>query len=171
MKWALYYYRGMTIEIQNAWSALHVKDSAGKIVIRGPDDRLAINPAIPAAFARNLDAVIPTWNDLVTGQTDLHSVITDDVVTVNLPAFFNSPPSDLKKLLPDGFNKEGPYKTHDGITYRNYLFESPTSWKKEAYNTLFPTLKKGAQVAEFQRTLLESRGGGLVGWPLSIFVK
>lgn len=183
MKWAFKYLREMVGHLQMGWHGL--KNANAK-----DDTSGFLNPMILNSFDRNIDRALPEWRKMVNGKTTLTSRRTSDVIEIDLPAFYENPPKDLKALLPTKFQQKSKARLEtvsssrgaipvivpesgylsktiqmNGketvVKYRDYFVGSPEDWDGSAYVTLFPALKNGKDVARHERVLKQSWGGRL----------
>jgi hypothetical protein len=115
---------------------------------------------------------------MTKGPTKIRSAVTGETVAVNMPAFYENPPRDLKALLATGFNTEPEWKTMnftvDGKTValkaRNYDAGSPTNWDVGQYRSFLPDVKNGNDVKRAARVLSQSFGGSAALAPMLGFM-
>lgn len=149
-----------------------------------------INPVRVAAWEREINSGLDTMEAIVGGPTELRSPVTGEVIQVNIPAFYNNPPTDLKEFLPiswDVKNKEiktdlkiKEFKTvakgerkevEVPVKYRNYYWGRPTQWSAQVYKEYFPSIKNNDDVARHMRIFRQSMGASTVGTPITDFTE
>ncbi|OQW50360.1 MAG: hypothetical protein A4S09_00780 [Proteobacteria bacterium SG_bin7] len=104
---------------------------------------------------------------LVKQRTMLRSLATGEPAEFDLPAFYKTPPQDLKKLLPTGFDekKERTKTLKVGATsktesYRNYFYGSPQTWNHiEEYKTFLPKVASSDDILQAGRVLTHATFG------------
>ena len=57
------------------------------------------------------------------------------------------------------------------VAWRNYLYGRALDWNFDAYSTLFPALKSGADVSNAQRILAETRGTRMLSGMTGMFIR
>ncbi|MES2964071.1 MAG: hypothetical protein V4760_09290 [Bdellovibrionota bacterium] len=115
---------------------------------------------------------------MMKGPAKIRSAVTGETVTVNIPAFYENPPRDLKALLATGFNTEPEWKTMTFATAgksvalkaRNYDSGSPAAWDLNQYRTFLPEVQNGNDVKRAARVLSQSWGGGSALAPMLVFM-
>ncbi|HEX4926078.1 MAG TPA: hypothetical protein VFV50_18440, partial [Bdellovibrionales bacterium] len=114
-------------------------------------------------------------NHRTPGVAELRGDISGDRVYVNLKAFYENPPHDLKDLLPTEFNKHNDIslmKQHfpdmkpvrddlismtvgdtKGVVWRNYLYDRAWRWdtSERAYGRLFPYSRAATSIGDARR--------------------
>ncbi len=139
------------------WQELKDKPRSNRMVFRN---------AVFSAWNREIDLNFGTMESLMKGKTVVRSAITGETLTVDLQAFFDNPPQDLKALLPTAF-EEGPKMIKKGSgafkgeKYRNYFEGQATAWNVELYKKYFPDLKSSGDIPSAYRILTQAWGGGL----------
>lgn len=128
----------------------------------------------PAMFTPNSRAInlhFKSLNDMVQSKTTIRSPITDEVVTTDVPKFFQNPPQDLKVFLPIGFDtspemKTLTTKTGEQLQYRNYFRGRPTAWNNAAWAPYFPSAQDNMNdpdyVAKILNVMQQSWGANYV---------
>lgn len=134
----------------------------------------------------------------VSGAATLIGSMSGDTLAINLKAFYENPPEDLKNLLPVGFSKNKdieplekvePYKTmdikttgkadimsarlgKDTTTFRNYLYDRAIAWdsSNKGYGVVFPG-KSPEGVADAMRIINETRGARMLNNAFSMFIR
>ncbi len=162
------------IAADNAWQGMKT---------RKVSEYTLVNNSMALPFQRPIDARVQGMKSLLEGESTVVSAITRESVKVNLKAFFDQPPQDLREMYPTGF-VSGPQmsnitlKTTSGpsnFTYRNYLIGSGEHWdlgEKSVYQRLFPDLKKVPDLNRDQelkrhlRVLSQGWGTGMLASPL-----
>jgi hypothetical protein len=146
----------------------------------------------------NIKKLVGPYGKGVNGQTRINGTLSGDELTINIKAFYESAPKDLKALLPTTFSKHEDlsklkkvpdFKSlaevkpgsdvlqlkFDGVNkpvrFRNYLYGRSIGWNPKAYATLFPGLKNPQDVANAMRILNETRGSKLLSGGLTMFVR
>ncbi len=130
----------------------------------------AIDPSKINPWGRNIDRSLKETKAMLEGPTEIRNVINGDVVTVNMPEFFNNPPKDLKTFYPTAYDGSSEQVKVKGVKIPNYFSGRATNWEIKSYQPYFPSLKKGSDVGNAVRTLRQSWGGDLVGIPFARFV-
>lgn len=103
---------------------------------------------------------------MVQGPASIRSIVTGEVVTVNLPAFFENPPSDLKALLPRAWIDKPEMLSANGKSYRNPDFGQATDWNLSAFKPYFPSVNSAADLKTAARVLSQAWAGNTVALPL-----
>lgn len=139
-----------------------------------------INADAFTARERGIGKSIEIYKQIVAGPIELHSRISKEIVTVDLPAFYHNAPSDLKVLLPTEFD-DGPkertisIKNKEGksvnVSYYNYYRGRPIGWNGKAYSTIFPNAKDREDLTRTSRIVSQSWGGEMVGAALKVFIQ
>jgi len=134
----------------------------------------------PGQFKANSTEFV---DDSKKGQRTIASSLTGNSVDVNLRAYFQSPPKNLKEMLPTDFNDEESKwlpiaggnctdrKHPSDQCYRNYFYGRATGWSPKAYKNLFPGVSSAQDVAVKMDVLTESRGGRVAANFLVPFVR
>ena len=143
---------------------------------RPASESSALDPAFINPAGKQIDLTLPSVKAMIAGKAQITSAITGEKMDIDLPAFYNNPPQDLKALLPNHFD-ESPLlnskslKTADGSTqtvqYHNYLSGRATGWNVAAYQKFFPDVKSSADIARSAKILSQTWGGGISGITLA----
>ncbi|MEK7358439.1 MAG: hypothetical protein AAB250_18490 [Bdellovibrionota bacterium] len=115
---------------------------------------------------------------MTKGPAKIRSAVTGETVMVNMPAFYENPPRDLKALLATGFNEEPEWKTINfkvagkdvPVKARNYESGSATNWDINQYRTFLPEARNGGDVKRAARVLSQSFGGSAALAPMLGFM-
>jgi hypothetical protein len=142
-----------------SWSA--VQDRASSLGTQ-VDNYWAMNPRTATTFKRQMDLNLKETGALLSGPTQVASAVTNEVVALNVPSFFENPPRDLKVFLPTAFVTQENIKAGD-VTVDNYLWGSPTAWNAAAFKTYIPSINSSEDVQKTARILSQSWGGMGVG--------
>jgi hypothetical protein len=186
---ALQHYQMMVRDLSTSWGFLDNKKTEYNHVF--------IQRGYAEVFDRRIGQVLPTWKDLLglSAKGDLPdanlqshpvsltshlegSAKNPEKVTVDLVAFFHSPPKKLRALLPVSYeanDRKAEWKTKGTFKYHNYTRGMATEWNYQPYSTLFPDLAKNAtakgdKIKKFQKIMSESWGGRFIGMPLAAFL-
>jgi hypothetical protein len=129
---------------------------------------------------RQVKLSIDEVSSILNGETKISSKVDkDNVITVNLPALYDSPIENLTSLLPTKFEK-GPrfhfIKNKKGkkikkLKFRNYSKGRAIAWNVKAYKTLFPSMESESDLPRYKRALGQSYGGAVLNSPLAMFIK
>lgn len=147
----------------------------------------------------NIKKLVGAYGPSAKGEARINGTMSGDEVVVNIKAFYENAPSDLKNLLPTSFSKNEDlnklkahpmYKTISEVKagrdvlevrfdngkpvrFRNYLYGRSKGWSTapEAYGRLFPNSKKPQDIADAMRILNETRGSRLLTGGLTLFVR
>lgn len=133
-----------------------------------------IDPATVIPGMRQSDLTLENLEAIIKGPTSVRSAMTGEVVTIDLPAYFENPPSDLKNLLPTQFDQSknpSVYVAGKSIEYRNYFRGRPTGWNVGAFQKYVPSIRSNSDVPTAARVLSQSFGGGWVMGPLALAVQ
>ncbi len=154
----------------------HLRDAANRgalawIAVKDQpaNEERGLNPGLVAPFNRRIGLAINDIRALLKGEATLRSGVTGMPVTVNLPAFFENPPSNLSELLPTDFTKEK--KVDTKVLRRDYYAGRGSQWNLDAYRKLFPKLTKQSEVTDFNRILSQTWGGAVLAAPMGPFVR
>jgi hypothetical protein len=128
-------------------------------------------------------------------------VVTDRVVSVDLPGFITNPPERLQDLLPlydaskgldqqPGFQGSQPVpsgwdnrrnrvpagskvkQTASGmVECHDYDWGKPRAWNVALYHQYFKSVKSNADIPDSARRLSEAFGGWFAGVPLALFIE
>jgi hypothetical protein len=189
MQQALAHYQQMVSDADRSWKFLDNKKTEYNHVF--------IQRGYADVFDRRASRVLPTWKDLLGLSRDdqlpsasltTHPVVltshlegtakNPEKVKVDLIAFFNHPPTNLRTLLPTAYQANGQdavWKVKGKYKYHNYNRGMANQWSYSAYQVLFPDLSKdaggsGDKIKGFQRVLSQSWGGRFIGIPLAAFL-
>ncbi|GAB4409391.1 MAG: hypothetical protein OHK0056_11340 [Bacteriovoracaceae bacterium] len=144
-----------------------------------PNRMLVLNPEKFNPWDEDFEKQMAVAECLVGKDSDepgvcpVHSAITGEVVKINLFAFYDKAPRDLKSLMATDWDLSTEEITDSKlkVTYPNYYWGRPTSWNKDAYKAYFPELKSGEEVAKNVRVLRQAYGGEFFGAPFAFFVE
>lgn len=179
--------------------------NASWLVIRDtkdPSEYMLIDPEVMQGRRDQVQKGVDNILRLVRGNKDpkagvaeLRGDISGDRVYVNLKAFFENPPQDLKDLLPTEFNKHNDItlmKQHfpdmkpvrddlvsmtvgdkKGVVWRNYLYDRAWRWdvSERGYGRLFPYARAATSIGDARRVLGETRGARFVTNNLMLWVR
>jgi len=150
-----------------AWEEIKNRSEEGR------NEFVLIRSEAFAPFTQEMDrgaqALLATVND----KNVLRSDVTGEVVTVDMGAFFNNPPQDLKALMPVFGDSYKVPKTLEKkiegktVKYRNYHYGQATNWNASAFKTILPDLKDGRDVSKYTRIINQSVGSAPVGMLLN----
>jgi hypothetical protein len=118
---------------------------------------------------RGIQLTLQELKAMTKGPTTLYSGVTNEKTTVNLAAFFSTPPADLKSFLPTSFVTT-PAQSIGGVTISNYMYGSATAWNAGAYSPYLSGVTSPGDVPKIARLLSQSWGGRLIWTGLSGFV-
>lgn len=187
-------------------SALYLEEAWKNIKNNDSHYISQIDPEVFMARKEQVEAGVMNMKKLVgpvgvgvSGRTKITGALSGEEVDVDMKAYFENPPRDLKNLLPNSFSKneeimalrglpqyKGLREVKPGVSdiievtlngskthFRNYLFGRATSWDSsmEGYGRLFPNLKNGKDVARAMKILNESRGTRILTNGLTLFVR
>jgi hypothetical protein len=160
---------------------------------RDPSEYMQLDPEVFQARKDQIDEGVANMKRLVSsdGPTTIQGALSGDKLTVNVKAFFENPPRDMKTLYPTEFAadedvmplkakfsdmvaKDGTVKMKLGnqpVEWRNYFYGRAKAWNREAYKGLFPDVKSGADVARAQRILNETRGSRLISLSTTLYIR
>ncbi|MDD4974739.1 MAG: hypothetical protein PHY93_10340 [Bacteriovorax sp.] len=148
----------------------------------------------------NIKKLVGAYGAGVNGTAKINGTLSGDEIVIDIKAFYENAPADLKKLLPIAFSKNEDlnklknvpmYKSISEVKagsdvlvvrfpdsskpvhFRNYLYGRSTAWSTapEAYGRLFPNIKKPQDIADAMRILNETRGSRLLAGGLTLFVR
>ena len=136
-----------------------------------PADEFAVlNSARVIPWSREIELNLKNMEAMMAGETAVHSRVSGEVLTVNLPAFYLNPPIDLKAFIATQFDESPEKVTKGNFKYSNYFRGRPIEWDLTAYKQILPGLTSGKDVGTQVRLLRESWGGWGMAIPLSRFV-
>ncbi|MEN9724308.1 MAG: hypothetical protein RJB38_2294 [Pseudomonadota bacterium] len=148
--------------LQHLHASIFYMDAGWRSLAEGEQNQFAIlNPANFTSDRRVAEARLKSMKDMLAGRTAIRSVVTGDVVEIDLPSFFKKPVTDLKTLLPTAFDN-GPAKLkirgNSGreYEYRNYFRGRATGWDQQAWQTMLPNHDDAGKAI---RVLSQSWGG------------
>lgn len=144
-------------------------------------ENLLLNPAYFSGFERQIDKNLVVWEEMVKGETKLHSRLTGETVTVDIAGFYARPPTDLKALLPTRFDTTEKFSTAQikmgsdqplkQVSYYNYFRGRPVEWNKKMYKSLFPKIEQEGDIGAASRILAQSWGGAVFAGPLNAVIQ
>lgn len=164
--------KNSTTAAENAWQGMKTRAISEYTLIDN-------SRALP--FQRVSQAKFTGMKDLFDGESTVFSSITREKVQVNLKAFFDGPPKNLRQLYPKEFvegNEMLPLvlKTSSGdkkVEYRNYKKGSGRSWdlsEDSPYRKLFPKVSSDAEFKKGIQVLSQSWGSSMVAFPLTDYL-
>lgn len=136
-----------------------------------------LNPGLFNANERSFVESLPVLEGLAAGETPIKSNLTGEVIVVNLKAFYQNPPIDLKNLLPTEFDKSPARLTkkvqgfEEPISYVNPKHGHAIKWANSSYKSLFPQLSDSKNMEKHLRILSQSWGGSILSLPLDIVAR
>ena len=116
---------------------------------------------------------------LISGPTAIRSVITGEVVKIDLTGFLENPPETLHDLLPITFEEGSEWiklrlTGTDGkmqkLEYRNYYVGRANWWNLSAMRRIFPDVRSSSEVEKANRVLSQSWGSGVLRYPITQFL-
>lgn len=151
------------------WSQIKTED-------RPLTEAFVFDTSFARAYERGSDLAIANMEAMVAGRAKIRSGVTGETVVVDLPAFYQNPPKDLKEFLPTAFQQgpewqtvnltDGSGKVHK-VKARNYEIGRGIDWKADAYGIIFPEMKSGKDVPRNVRILSQSWGTWITALPLA----
>lgn len=117
-------------------------------------------------WQRQSELTLANIEDSLKGPAEVRSAITGEVVGLNIPAFYENPPRDLKVFLPMEFDKSPEFYNLHGHQVRNYFHGRATSWNVAAFKPYLTSLTAPQDVAKAARILGQAWGGAQVLGPL-----
>lgn len=163
-------------------SFLHLKKAAewitrGWRIVQATEshEQNVIQSEVFTAFKRTNGLAIENMNQILTGETQLRSLVTGKVVTVDLKKFYMDPVKDLKTLFAQNFvgGKEWhevriASKSHGDIVvpYRNYHWQNVNGWNAGVFAKYYPSIRTSQDVADVARTLSDTPGATFAAIPL-----
>lgn len=156
--------------------ASYLKDAHDVLQHAGSTNDNVLNPMFfkPDAQPR-LKRGVTTMYSVVKGRESVRSPVTGEVVVVDIPNFYESPPESMMDLLPTAF--EGGHGAEKSIVnskgetlvYRNYAEGRPVAWGEE-WKKIFPNLSGKQTVSDAYRTIEYSTGAQMMFGPMSYFI-
>jgi hypothetical protein len=150
------------------WNQIKVED-------RAPTEAFIFDTSFARAYERGSDLAIANMEAMVNGKAQIRSGVTGEVVVVDLPAFYENPPQDLKSFLPTEFDRSAEWKVvvlkdnvgkQHKIKTRNYEVGRGINWSHESYRTIFPNLTSGQEIPKNVRILSQTWGTWIAAMPL-----
>ena len=123
-----------------------------------------LNPARLLPWQRITDASISNIKALVTGNP-VRSAVTGETITINIPAFYNNPPQNLKAFLPTAFRSGDRDISVAGFQARNYRYGEASQWNVGAFKSYMPDVNGPTDVARAIRILGQVWGGWFASIP------
>ncbi|MFP5491376.1 MAG: hypothetical protein ACLGG0_07740 [Bacteriovoracia bacterium] len=132
------------------------------------------------AYERGSDLAIANMEAMVNGKAQIRSGVTGEVVVVDLPAFYENPPQDLKSFLPTQFDRSAEWKVvvlkdsagkQHKVKTRNYEVGRGIDWNAEAYRQIFPSLASGQDIPKNVRILSQTWGTWMAAMPLADIIE
>jgi len=166
--------------------ALVYAESATKLMETRPvREFLLVNTSGAGAFSRWSTERIWNAKRLLSGRVSVASLVTGEPIEVNLKAFYENPPKDLKDLYPtapfseakkskmDVKNKDGVVIQKD-VPIRDFLVGSGKNWKinEDTYKVIFPSLSQnGEDLKKHIRILNQAWAGTGIALAISSYVQ
>ena len=156
---------------KKSWDLLKQRDGGNDQDLKA-FDQYFYNPGNQSLWSFPNSKAVENMVAMTKGQHLVRSSMTGEEVMVDMPAFYNNPPQDLKALLPTKFVGECDksnkylYTKNNEDSYRDYLWGSPTGWNMAAYSSY---IKNGKTPLQAQRAMTYQWGGWL-GAPLFALV-
>jgi len=154
-----------------AWDALQSRPVSETYVINSGPYLAA--PRIQKIRISNLKAMLE-------GPAQIRSAATGEIAEVNLTAFYETPPKDLKDLLATGFDGGSKWAVKDltlgdgkstQVKFRNFYEGRPDQWNVSALQPYFPKVSSSDDVRRTARILDEAYGGSEAALPLAFIVR
>lgn len=168
---SLMHLKNATEASSQAWDAMQRRPSSESYVINsGP---FLANERVHKIRIANLKA-------MMSGPAQIRSAATGEIAEVDLPAFYNNPPQDLKTLLATEFEDGEQWHTQQvdlgegktqSVKYRNYYVGRPSGWNTQQLHLYFPKVATNDDVAKTARILDEAYGGFEGALPLAYIVR
>ncbi len=129
-------------------------------------------------FVRVINTSFTNVDDIILGKPVLSSMVAGDVVRINFRSFFNTPPGDLKKFLPNDFESDlfvdkEKIEPKSHLPYRNYDLGNPKGWLADRvaiYRNYFPSVNNSEDVKKTARILNQTWGGTPFGIAMSFMM-
>lgn len=155
--------------MDSAYNMLQGKDANPSMGLNPINFSGETNPQIKRAV-NNMTAV-------VKGVAEVRDPVSGKSVTVNLPAFYNTPPKKLSVLFADTFDQTPDEKiikakNGDALKVRNYYRGSSIGWNNNNWKAFVPSAegKEANYMSEARRIMRYSLGTSMVMSLPAIFV-
>ncbi|WPU65094.1 hypothetical protein [Peredibacter starrii] len=117
----------------------------------------------------NLDKGIKNMKAVVSGIAEVRDPVSGETVTINVPAFYNNPPTSLAVLMATDFEGGEVQKTiknkkGENLVVRNYTRGRSIAWDNNAWKQYVPSAEgqKPGYMADAQRIIQYSPGTSAV---------
>lgn len=130
--------------VANAADLLQAQPASSAVLVNPLFFKSDVQPRLATGVA--------SLQSTVSKRTPVRNLLTGETVELDVPAFYANPPKSLLDLLPTAWvnsqSREITVKNTAGenLSYRDYNEGRPTGWNVQAWKTLFPSLKSGANV-------------------------
>tara|TARA_B110001454_G_scaffold16145_1_gene14576 strand:+ start:59491 stop:61032 length:1542 start_codon:yes stop_codon:yes gene_type:complete len=159
-------------------SVNHFNQAYIKLEGKGSNSSMAINPALYQKDIQNrLNAGVSKMVSAMDGVTEFKDPMSSEVITINVPAFYNEPPQSLAILMANDW--EGGESTKsitstsgEQLKYRNYFSGRAKSWNNNAW-AKYVTSASG-QKADYMMTakrIMHYSPGATVLGAVDLFVR
>jgi uncharacterized protein YdcH (DUF465 family) len=161
LKYAYIALKNSVVYAERAYDYLQTKDAT---------QSMALNPILfQPEVGKNLDKGIKNMKAVVLGVTEVRDPVSGKTVTLNLPAFYEQPPTSLGILMATQF-EEGERekvivnKSGEKLRVRNYLHGRASGWNNDVWKTYVPSAagKPANYMTEVNRIISYSYGTSLV---------
>lgn len=141
---------------------------------RPVSETFMVTNAYALPFQRPVANRFENLKRLTQGPAEVRSFITDEKVTVNLKAYYEKPPRDLKQLYAIGFERGSEMVVKSlqagtqnvDVKYRNFLYGRPNQWNLAQYKPYFPEVKTNQDLEKTARVLSQGWGTFVIAVPL-----
>ena len=129
---------------------------------RREGNEFAFNVAFANADFGRGEMNLINLKEAFSGEVMMRSVVTGEVVRMNIPGLYNNPPRDLKVFMATSFDpvKEKYMKlSNKTYKYRNFFYGSPINWNINAYRVVFPDVRSSKEVMRATRVWEHATSG------------
>ena len=160
---------------------------------RDSNERFVISGAHSKVFGDVTKKTINQLKELLNENRQPVSITSrtrkaDGSIEVDLPRFFNEPPTSLQSMMSTewkGYSANGTKNTDEWsknsvpagnglmilVDRRDYSIGQATNWRVETYRKMFPKVASGDDLKRHVRILSETWGGTFVGLPFAEYVR
>lgn len=181
---ALGHFRRSVDYYSRSFELLDRRESSERFVIAGAHSKVFGD--VTKRTINQLKALLSDSRQPVAVQSRTRKA--DGSISVNMPQFFNQPPTSLLSLMSTewkGYSSNGvkradewsriSLQTDGGATIqgdkRDYSIGQATNWNVDVYRKVFPQVTNGADLKRHVRILSETWGGGFAGLPFTEYVR
>jgi hypothetical protein len=162
--------KNSVIYFERAYDYLQTKDG---------NKSMALNPVLfQPEIAKNMENGIKNMKAVVQGPSEVRDPVTGKVVTIDLPAFYKSPPQSLSVLMASKFengdNEKAILNTKgEKLLVRSYTNGRAIAWDNGAWEKYIPSAKgqRADYMSEASRVIRYSFGTSMVFGLPGLFVQ